>query len=154
MTKEYVTVFLEHAIWVCAIMGAMWGSYFHVVWSRTPQMWKTWMANKSMNIWWSEPGSSCPKCHHALSWFENVPVLGWLGLRGKCRHCQAPIPLRYLLWEISWATAGGVGGFVAPVEFVISGLSLLVATMAMEVCWRMASKSNLKDDQSQGEKDE
>jgi len=47
------------------------------------------------------PGSYCPHCQHPLSWFENIPVLSWVALRGKCRHCRAPIPLRYPLVELA-----------------------------------------------------
>ena len=45
------------------------------------------------------PGSHCPKCHHPIRWFDNVPVLGWLFLRGRCRDCHAPISIRYPLVE-------------------------------------------------------
>jgi leader peptidase (prepilin peptidase)/N-methyltransferase len=45
------------------------------------------------------PGSHCPKCNHAITAVENIPVLSWLVQRGKCRHCQAPISLRYPVIE-------------------------------------------------------
>lgn len=41
------------------------------------------------------PRSRCPKCGHVLRWYENLPVLGWLLLRGRCSACKAPISLRY-----------------------------------------------------------
>jgi leader peptidase (prepilin peptidase)/N-methyltransferase len=43
--------------------------------------------------------SHCPHCKHKLSWFENIPLLSWLALRGKCRHCHAPISAQYPLVE-------------------------------------------------------
>jgi leader peptidase (prepilin peptidase) / N-methyltransferase len=43
--------------------------------------------------------SHCPHCKHKLSWFENIPLLSWLALRGKCRHCAAPISAQYPLVE-------------------------------------------------------
>ena len=43
--------------------------------------------------------SHCPHCKHKLAWFENIPLLSWLALRGKCRHCHAPISAQYPLVE-------------------------------------------------------
>jgi len=48
--------------------------------------------------------SHCPRCARRIAWYDNVPVLSWLALRGRCRHCRAPIPPRYLLVEV----AGGI----------------------------------------------
>ena len=44
--------------------------------------------------------SHCPHCKHRLSWYENIPVFSWLALRGKCRHCKAPISAQYPLVEL------------------------------------------------------
>ncbi|TBR14693.1 MAG: prepilin peptidase [Lysobacter sp.] len=44
--------------------------------------------------------SHCPQCKHVLSWFENIPLVSWLALRGRCRHCQAPISAQYPLVEL------------------------------------------------------
>ena len=44
--------------------------------------------------------SHCPHCGHQLSWFENIPLFSWLVLRGKCRHCKAPISPQYPLVEL------------------------------------------------------
>ena len=44
--------------------------------------------------------SKCPKCHKQLKWYDNVPVLGWLLLRGKCRYCHDGISIQYLLMEL------------------------------------------------------
>jgi leader peptidase (prepilin peptidase)/N-methyltransferase len=43
--------------------------------------------------------SHCPHCKHKLAWYENIPLLSWLALRGKCRHCHAPISAQYPLVE-------------------------------------------------------
>ncbi|MGL4473901.1 MAG: prepilin peptidase [Shewanella sp.] len=45
------------------------------------------------------PGSACPKCHTAIKPWQNIPVLGWLLLQGKCGHCNTPISSRYPLVE-------------------------------------------------------
>jgi leader peptidase (prepilin peptidase)/N-methyltransferase len=44
--------------------------------------------------------SHCPHCKHQLSWWENIPLLSWIALRGRCRACHAPISLQYPLVEL------------------------------------------------------
>jgi leader peptidase (prepilin peptidase)/N-methyltransferase len=50
------------------------------------------------------PRSRCPKCGHQLPWYENIPVVSWLWLRGKCSGCKAPISPRYVLVELLTGT--------------------------------------------------
>lgn len=55
------------------------------------------------------PGSRCPSCGFAIKWYDNVPLLSWLLLRGKCRHCKNPISPRYLVIEaVTAALAAGL----------------------------------------------
>jgi len=71
-----------------AVTGACIGSFLNVV---------AWRLPREESLIW--PGSHCPRCGAGLAWFENVPVLGWLILRGRCRHCHQPIDPRYPLVE-------------------------------------------------------
>ena len=48
----------------------------------------------------SKPASSCPKCQTVIRWYQNIPVISWLLLRGKCGSCQNPISARYPLIEL------------------------------------------------------
>jgi len=48
----------------------------------------------------SKPASSCPSCGHLIRWYENIPIISWLILRGKCSNCKAPISIRYPLVEL------------------------------------------------------
>ena len=48
----------------------------------------------------SIPASSCPCCQHKIRWYENIPLISWLALRGKCSACKAPISIRYPLVEL------------------------------------------------------
>lgn len=75
-------------IWL-AIVGACIGSFLNVVIYRLP-------AGKSIVA----PPSSCPRCSHRIRWFHNLPVVGWLMLRGRCYDCKAPISVRYPLVEL------------------------------------------------------
>src|SRR4030095_1694107 len=52
------------------------------------------------------PGSRCPKCAAPIAWYDNLPVLSWLRLGGRCRACRAPISLRYPLIELLTAGLG------------------------------------------------
>ena len=50
------------------------------------------------------PRSRCPKCGHQLAWYENIPVVSWVALRGKCSNCKTPISPRYVLVELVTGT--------------------------------------------------
>lgn len=49
----------------------------------------------------SRPRSRCPACGHALAWHENIPLLGWLRLKGRCSACNTPISVRYPIVELA-----------------------------------------------------
>jgi len=75
------------------------------------------------------PRSACPKCGHAISALENVPVISWLVLRGRCRGCGTRIPARYPAVE---AVTGLLSAFVAArYGFTPAALGVLVFTWAM-----------------------
>lgn len=46
------------------------------------------------------PRSRCPRCRHQIAWYDNVPLVSWLLLRGKCRQCSLPISVQYPLVEL------------------------------------------------------
>lgn len=48
----------------------------------------------------SSPSSNCPHCHHAIRWYQNIPILSWIILAGKCAYCQQAISRRYPLIEL------------------------------------------------------
>jgi leader peptidase (prepilin peptidase)/N-methyltransferase len=59
----------------------------------------------------ARPASRCPACGHRIRWFENIPVLSWLALRGRCSACGTAIGLRYPLVEIATAVLFGALGW-------------------------------------------
>lgn len=86
----------EMHIALLALVGLLTGSVMNVVVYRLPLMiGSTCPAN--WHLAW--PPSHCPKCQHRLRWSDNIPLLSWLLLRGRCRDCQQPIPIRYPLTE-------------------------------------------------------
>ncbi|HYA44511.1 MAG TPA: prepilin peptidase [Acidimicrobiales bacterium] len=76
------------------VLGLVVGSFANVVIYRVP-------AGRSI----VRPGSACPKCGASIRARDNVPIVSWLFLRGRCRDCKAPIPVRYPLVE---ALVGGL----------------------------------------------
>ena len=48
----------------------------------------------------SRPASRCPHCAHQIKWYENIPIISWLVLRGRCSDCKAAISIRYPLVEL------------------------------------------------------
>ena len=56
----------------------------------------------------SKPASRCPHCAHKIKWYENIPLLSWLLLRGKCSECHAAIGLRYPIVELVTALLSGL----------------------------------------------
>jgi leader peptidase (prepilin peptidase)/N-methyltransferase len=84
---------------LAALFGAVIGSFLNVVVYRLPR-------GESL----STPASHCPSCDTPIKPYDNVPVLGWLWLRGRCRSCGEPISARYPLVEATTAAlcAGAV----------------------------------------------
>ena len=86
------------------LTGACIGSFLNVV---------VWRLPRQESVVW--PGSHCPNCGHGVRWHDNIPVLGWMALTGRCRDCGWSIPIRYPLVELLsaglWWTAAGAHGF-------------------------------------------
>lgn len=110
----------EHAavLWTAVfVFGLLIGSFLNVVILRTPPRLEfAWRreAREILELPESEaaqpPGlvadrSRCPKCAHQLSWYENIPVLSYAVLRGRCRSCKSPISVQYPLVELLTAVA-------------------------------------------------
>jgi leader peptidase (prepilin peptidase)/N-methyltransferase len=75
---------------VCAVLGLLVGSFLNVVIWRVPR-------DESV----VHPRSRCPACGNQLRSIDNIPVLSWLFLRGRCHFCRAPIAARYPLVELA-----------------------------------------------------
>ncbi|HDZ26023.1 hypothetical protein LCGC14_0518550 [marine sediment metagenome] len=79
---------------IITCFGLVWGSFLNVVIYRLPLR---------MSI--SKPSSSCPHCEEKIKFYDNIPVLSFLLLRGKCRHCKGKISFRYPLVELLTAAS-------------------------------------------------
>jgi leader peptidase (prepilin peptidase)/N-methyltransferase len=100
-----------------AVLGLVVGSFLNVVIHRLPKMLERGWAQQCAELRGEEPAlapaynlvvprSACPSCGHRIGALENVPVLSWLALRGRCRGCGTPISARYPAVEL-------VAGFLA-----------------------------------------
>lgn len=109
MDSQTLAVFLSPP--VLAGFGLLIGSFLNVVIHRLPLMmdrgWRLDSAellgvkiDEPAPITLSTPRSRCPSCGHQITWYENIPVLSYLVLRGKCSACKAPISTRYPAVEI------------------------------------------------------
>ncbi|HAW24928.1 MAG TPA: prepilin peptidase, partial [Pseudomonas sp.] len=103
------------------VLGLLVGSFLNVVIHRLPiMMQRDWRAQareflelpaepaSTFNL--VLPNSHCPQCDHEIRPWENIPLVSWLALRGKCSSCRAPISSRYPLVEL---LCGVLSGYVA-----------------------------------------
>jgi leader peptidase (prepilin peptidase)/N-methyltransferase len=96
--------------------GAIVGSFANVCIHRLP---------RGLSI--VHPGSRCPSCGAPVAFFDNVPVVSWLLLRGRCRRCQAPISVRYPLVELIVALFFLAAGFLYGPTLVAASAAFLAA---------------------------
>jgi leader peptidase (prepilin peptidase) / N-methyltransferase len=101
-------------------LGAAIGSFLNVVVYRVPA---------GLSVIW--PPSRCPQCLHQLGMGENIPMLGWLLLRGKCRHCRTPISVRYPLVEAATA-------IIFVIVYNRFGISIQTVGYSLLMCWLLA----------------
>jgi len=114
-------------IWaLAALLGLVFGSFFNVVIWRAP-------LHKSI----SSPPSHCPRCRKPIRPYDNIPVLSWLLLRGRCRDCGKPISVRYPLIEaltgLLFVAACARFGFSLLTIKAIVFISLLIITAFIDL---------------------
>ena len=148
---------------VAGILGLLIGSFLNVVIHRMPKM----MQRESDNYVAQESGrplphierydlvlprSACPHCGHRITALENIPVLSWLALRGKCSQCKAPISARYPMVEaltgllsafMIWHLGSGVAGLASlaflwmliAMTFIDADTKLLPDDLTLPLLW-------------------
>ena len=109
-----------------AVLGAILGSFLNVV---------IWRLPRGESI--ASPGSRCPSCERPIAPYDNVPVLSWLLLRGRCRHCGASISPRYpaveLLTAASFAAVVAVRGFDEGLVLELPFVACLIALAGIDL---------------------
>jgi leader peptidase (prepilin peptidase) / N-methyltransferase len=108
-----------------AVLGAVVGSFLNVVIHRLPR-------GESL----ASPGSRCPSCGAAIAPYDNVPIVSWLILRGRCRHCGAPISPRYpaveLLTAVTFAAVVAARGFDDDLVLELPFVACLIALAGID----------------------
>ncbi len=130
---------------LAGILGLLIGSFLNVVIYRVPKMMERQWAEECAELTGTPtaptekfnlltPRSRCSNCGHQIQWYENIPVVSYLFLRGKCSACAAPYGVRYPLVEL---VTGGLFFFCAwrwgwtPTALVWCGFSAALLTLAM-----------------------
>ena len=120
-----------------SLLGLAAGSFINVLVSRLPRMMETaWRAEsleilgeapagepERFNLLW--PPSACPACGHRISLLENIPVVSYLVLRGRCSACRWRIPVRYPIVEICGALVAGAAAMHFGAGAAAAGACLL-----------------------------
>jgi leader peptidase (prepilin peptidase) / N-methyltransferase len=106
------------------LFGLLIGSFLNVCIYRLPQ---------DLSV--VRPRSYCPACSHPIAWYDNVPLLSFALLRGRCRHCQAAISVRYPVVELMtgglfFAIVSRLGPSLAAGKFCLLGALLVGLTFA------------------------
>jgi leader peptidase (prepilin peptidase)/N-methyltransferase len=135
-----------------ALLGLLVGSFINVIVYRLPIMLeRAWQSSEARNELPTEafnlavPRSHCPSCAQQLSAVENVPVVSFLFLRGRCRHCKSRISARYPLVEI----AASVASILVAMSF-----GFTASTLAFLVCaWFLPALSLIDLDHHLGPDD-
>lgn len=126
--QQHQIVFITLSV----VFGMMVGSFLNVVIHRMPKMMEREWHQNCLELQGQEmppapkynivtPRSACPRCGHQITVLENIPVLSYLALGGKCRQCKTPISARYPLVEILTGTLIGLVSW----QFGYSGLTMM-----------------------------
>jgi leader peptidase (prepilin peptidase)/N-methyltransferase len=146
LDPQWVEVLLSPP--VLAVLGLCIGSFLNVVIHRLPLMleagWRRESAemldvkldeklDEAAPLTLSTPRSRCPSCGHTIAWHENIPVLGYLRLRGRCAACKAPISPRYPLIEVLTGALFAAVGWrfgATPVALLWCGFCAVLVALA------------------------
>ena len=115
---------------LAGVLGAAIGSFLNVVIYRLPR-------GESL----VHPRSRCPACQTQIAGYDNLPVISWLVLRGRCRACEAPISPRYpaveLLTAVSFAAVAGARGVDEELIVLLPFVAVLVAVAGIDLDHRI-----------------
>lgn len=101
---------------IAVLLGLVTGSFANVLIARVP----------ASEQWW-KGSSRCLSCKADIAWYDNIPLISWLVLRGRCRHCGAAIGIRYPLVEAACAALFALVLW----RFDVSALSVMLAVIAV-----------------------
>lgn len=115
-----ITMFMIAA---SGLLGLLFGSFANVLVHRLPR-------GESIVF----PGSHCPHCAHAIAWYDNIPVVSWMLLGGRCRHCAAPVAVRYPLMEAGLGMIWALLAWHFPASLAL-GSALVLSFLLWVLTW-------------------
>jgi len=130
---------------LCALLGLFVGSFLNVVIHRLPRMMEREWQEQAAELRGEEPPSppsterynlavprsSCPHCGHRIRAIENIPLISYVVLRGRCRHCSAPISARYPLVECLTALVSAYAAIHFGASLALVGALLFLWAMVV-----------------------
>ncbi|MCX7834621.1 MAG: prepilin peptidase [bacterium] len=126
MAEVYKDFFQTYIFLFVIIFGLILGSFANVL---------IWRVPRKLSI--IKPKSHCPKCNHLLKWYENIPILSYLFLKGKCSNCHTSISFRYPMVEL--ATVGLAlwpalrwQGELLPIGYALFASPILIALIVID----------------------
>ena len=163
---SYLATNIYMLVALSTLLGLLVGSFLNVVIHRLPIMMESNFKTECAAFFDNKveqlepevkynlifPRSACPKCGHTISALENIPVISWIALRGKCRKCKAKISIRYPIIELitaflsaglalhfgySYALAGGLilVWFLIALIMIDADTYLLPDSMTLPLIW-------------------
>jgi leader peptidase (prepilin peptidase)/N-methyltransferase len=106
------------ALVMAAVFGLAVGSFLNVCIYRVP---------RGQSV--VSPPSRCPKCKKDLAWYDNIPVVSWLALRGRCRNCGEPISIQYPIVELVTAVVALLVVWATPPGWLLASRLVLGALL-------------------------
>lgn len=130
---------------LCGVLGLLIGSFLNVVIHRLPRMmereWQCQCAElrgeeppRDEPLSLLRPRSRCPACGHGITALENIPILSWLFLRGRCSACQSPISARYPLVEAITALLSAYAAVHFGFGWAAAGALILIWSLIALTC--------------------
>lgn len=162
---EIFNILMPWVVPLAVVVGLLIGSFLNVVIYRTPIMMErgwTQFAKEHLNLELTEeekqpfslskPDSRCPKCHAPVKAWQNIPIVSYLLLGGKCGSCRTPISIRYPLVELltavlfglvawqygwSWLTLGGLvlTAMLIALTFIDADTQYLPDSLTLPLVW-------------------
>lgn len=146
MVEDFISdIGIIQFVMLSTIIGIMIGSFSNVVSHRLPimmieefkeaceiELQGEAKEKEVFNI--SKPRSCCPQCKEKIAWHDNIPILSWLLLMGRCRHCKSKISIKYPLIEVLSGVFTGVSTYLLfpdPIAIIFSLLFISAMTLLM-----------------------
>lgn len=137
LTNQLPDIFGQFTFWLIFGIGVAVGSFLNVIIQRMPKAFfgapEIVAASSPWSCLFSSPFTA-PCCHKAIAWRDNIPVVSWLLLMGRCRYCSSVISVRYILVELL-AGLSFAGAYIAFGLSIVMTLYCLLFALLIVLFW-------------------